>query len=109
MHDLQLEDMAVTGSFSNCTTMEAKDIRLLALTRGGTGGVGFVLLVLILTLVVCKKGLAGLRGSTQTRLMSYLLLSTAAYLLALSTQIEHYWNYTDRHSGNDSMSWKVSM
>lgn len=92
-------------SFSNCTSIETSEIRLLTLLRGGTGIVGFLILVVIVTLVVCKKGLVGMRGSTQTRLMSYLLLSTAAYLLALSSQIQHYWNYTEY---NISTGWKVN-
>ena len=93
MNDLELEERGGIGSFSNCTNLSNQDIRLLALARGGAGAACFAVCVLALLAVVCARGLAGLRGSTQTRLMSYLLLSTAAYLMVLSAHMEHYWNY----------------
>ena len=86
--------------------MEIQRVNLLALTRGGTAAAGFVVLVVILALVICKRGLAGMVGSTQTRLMTYLLISTAAYLLALGAQIEHYWTYSNSHR-NNTQGWKV--
>jgi hypothetical protein len=59
-------------------------------------------------LVLCKKGLAGMRGSTQTRLMTYLLFSTAAYLFVLSLHMEHYWNY-GLGNLNHSEQWKIHL
>ena len=93
MYEVELEDRGGIGSFSNCTNLRPQDVRLVALTRGATGAACFVVSVLALVVVLRVKGLAGLKGSTQTRLMSYLLLSTSAYLLVLSAHMEHYWNY----------------
>ena len=93
MYDQQPENRGGIGSFSNCTNMDDQDVRVLALARGGTGAACFVVCAVTLVLVVSKRGLAGMRDSTQTRLMSYLLLSTAAYLSVLSAHMEHYWNY----------------
>ena len=107
----ELEDRGGIGSFSNCSNLRHHDIRLLALTRGATGATCFAVSLLALIAVLWVKGLSGLRGSTQTRLMSYLLLSTSAYLLVLSAHMEHYWNYRGgRKRGEDFVPrhmWQV--
>ena len=109
MYESEL-DMEDVGSFINCTNMGAQKVRLLALVRGLTGAVCFLLCVVTMVLVASRRRLAALRESTQARLMAYLLLSTAAYLLVLSAHVEHYWNYSG--SGNDTAqrhNWQVTM
>ena len=104
--ELDVEDV---GSFINCTNMGKQKVRLLALVRGLTAAVCFLLCVVTMVLVA-SRCLAALRENTQARLMAYLLLSTAAYLLALSTHVQHYWNYGG--SGNDTAQrhrWQVRM
>lgn len=96
------------GSYANCSTMKGGEIRQLALVRGVTGAVCFAACVLTLLLVVCKRGVAGMRDSTQTRLMSYLLLSAAVYLMVLSMHMEHYWNYRGGKHNEARQHWKVS-
>ena len=101
MYESEL-DMGGVGSFINCTKMDAQKVCLLALTRGLTGAVCFLICVVSMLLVVSRRCLAALRESMQARLMAYLLLSTAAY------RVEHYWNYDG--SGNDTAqrhSWQV--
>ena len=107
MYESELDRKSV-GSFINCTNMDAHDVRLLALARGLTGAVCFLVCVVTMLLVM-SRSIVALRESTQARLMAYLLFSTAAYLLVLSTDIEHYWNYDG--SGNNTAQrhrWQVS-
>ena len=106
---MELEDRAGAGSFVNCSKLNDHDVRLLAMARGGTGVVCFLVCALTVVVMVSKRGLAGMRDSTQTRLMSYLLLSTAAYLLVLSGHIEHYWNYRGSSSKDPTQrnNWQV--
>ena len=107
MYESELDRESV-GSFINCTNMDAHDVRLLALARGLTGAVCFLVCVVTMLLVM-SRSIVALRESTQARLMAYLLFSTAAYLLVLSTHIEHYWNYDG--SGNNTAQrhhWQVS-
>ena len=99
-----------SGSFSNCTNMDVHNVRQLALIRGVTGAV--CLLVCVVTIfLLCKRDLVKtLRGSTQARLMGYLLLSTTVYLMVISAHLEHYWNYDG--SGNNTAQreqWQVGI
>ena len=96
------------GSFINCSNLDEQSIRLLALMRGLTGIVCFLVCLATLLLVLSRRCLASLRESTQARLMAYLLLSTVAYLLVLSMHLEHYW--TNSGSGNHTARrayWEV--
>ena len=109
MYETQL-DMESAGSFINCTNMGEQKVRLLALTRGLTGAVCFLLCVVTMVLVVSRRCLTALRESTQARLMAYLLLSTAAYLLVLSAHVEHYWNFVgSRNDTAQRHNWQVNM
>ena len=81
--------------YSNCSNLSAHSLQVLALLRGLTGAVCFTVCIAALLLVLNKKCLRSLWEKTEARLMAYLLLSTAAYLLVLSCHMEHYWNGTE--------------
>ena len=97
--------------FSNCTNMDAYNVRLLALMRGLTGAVCLLVCVVTIFFLIRKRDLVKtLRDSTQARLMGYLFLSTTVYLMVLSTHLEHYWNYDG--SGNNKTErkqWQVGI
>lgn len=96
------------GSFYNCTTMSAQQVKTLALARGVTGIACFLLCVVTMALMVGRRETrAALMKSTQTRLLAYLFLSTTVYLGVLGIHTGHYWNY----AGNKTVhrhKWQVN-
>ena len=85
-------------SFANCTNISDQNVRNLALARGITGLLCFVLCVLTL---IIELVLACWRRKFRTilhRLFIYLTVSTVAYLFVLSLHIEHYFQYPHQHN-----------
>ena len=103
---MEAENREWASYFKKCANFSDHDLHALALTRGGAAIVCFLVCVLALLVLLCKRGLAGMKDSTQTRLMSYLLLSTTAYLLVLSAHIEHYW-YNNSRGRIPKHHWQV--
>ena len=83
--------------FTNCSNITEQNLKNLALTRGITGLVCFVLCLITL---ITELVLACRQRKFRTilhRLFIYLTISTAVYLAVLSLHIEHYFEYPFRH------------
>ena len=92
-----MEFEAIPPPFTNCSNITEQNLKNLALTRGITGLVCFVLCLITL---ITELVLACRRRKFRTilhRLFIYLTISTAVYLAVLSLHIEHYFEYPFRH------------
>ena len=98
MESMGFEAGSPPPSFANCTTLTDQNVRDLALARGITGLLCFVLCVLTLIIeLVLACWVRDLR-TILNRLFIYLTISTVAYLFVLSLHIEHYFQYPHQHN-----------
>ena len=87
-----VEEIQEPIAYSNCSSLSGYDLRLLALTRGVTALLCFLICITAILLLLKKDTLSRLLKTAEGRLMAYLILSTAAYLMVLTLHMEHYWN-----------------
>ncbi len=83
-----------TVLFSNCSGFNNSQIRILALARGYTGLICFLLclITLVLELIyVCR--ISKKKSTTVQRLFIYLTASNLVYSAVLSLHAEHYYTY----------------
>ena len=85
-------------SFANCTNITDQDVRNLALARGITGLLCFVLCVVTLVIELVLACRMKKFRTILHRLFIYLTISTVAYLFVLSLHIGHYTQYPPQHS-----------
>ena len=85
-------------SFANCTNITDQNVRNLALARGITGLLCFVLCVVTLVIELFLACRMKKFRTILHRLFIYLTISTVAYLFVLSLHIGHYTQYPPQHS-----------
>ena len=85
-------------SLANCTNITDQNVRNLALGRGITGLLCFVLCVVTLVIELVLACRMKKFRTILHRLFICLTISTVAYLLVLSLHIGHYTQYPPQHS-----------
>ncbi len=95
--EVALEDNGTSGGelladpipYVNCTSLSHSQLRSLPFARGAVAVICFALCLLVLIVLCCNKAW---RSHLQ-RFVVYLTISSAIYLLTLTMQIEHYFDY----------------
>ena len=95
---MEFEAGSPPPSFANCTNITDQNVRNLALARGITGLLCFVLCVLTLIIELVLACWMRKFRTILNRLFIYLTISTVAYLFVLSLHIEHYFQYPHQHN-----------